>query len=181
MIERSELAEVGKFQKPHGLKGELNVLLDIDPDFFTDGNPMIVDADGAYVPFYAESVRSKGATSFLVKIDGLDSHEEARRMVNKMIYAGKDALKEYFGTNGEEFVIEDDLEGYEVSDLKEGHIGTVSRVDDATDNVLLVVADDSGEEIYIPLASDFIEEIDDEERVVLVDIPDALLHLNRKN
>lgn len=181
MIESSELTEVGKFQKTHGLKGELNVLLDIDPDFFADGNPLVVDADGAFVPFYVESVRSKGAESFLVKIDGLDTHEEARKMVNRTIFARKDALKEYFGGEDGDFVIEDDLMGYDVSDRKAGRIGSVSRIDDMTENVLLVVTADDGTEIYIPLAGEFIEEIDDDRRLILTDLPDSLINLNAKS
>ncbi len=61
MIKKEDIVEIGKFQKTHALKGELNALLDIDGDYAADGNALVVAVDGIYVPFYAESVRPKGS------------------------------------------------------------------------------------------------------------------------
>ena len=36
MIKEEDTIKIGKFQKTHALKGELNALLDIDPEYFTD-------------------------------------------------------------------------------------------------------------------------------------------------
>ena len=67
MITNNELLEIGKFQKTHGLQGELNVVLDqvVEGDFLEGENPVIIDIDGINVPFYPESVRTKGADSYL--------------------------------------------------------------------------------------------------------------------
>ena len=51
MIEEKDLTPVGKFLKTHALKGELNAILEIDPEFFTEGYPLVIDVDGAFVPF----------------------------------------------------------------------------------------------------------------------------------
>lgn len=64
MITKDEISAVGTLQKTHALKGELNMLLDIDSEYLTSGNPAIIEIDGIYVPFYAESVRPKGASLF---------------------------------------------------------------------------------------------------------------------
>ena len=68
MIKEEEIIEIGKFQKTHALKGELNALLDVGAEYLEDGNPLVIPVDGLFVPFYAESVRPKGTTSFLVKL-----------------------------------------------------------------------------------------------------------------
>ncbi len=177
MIDKNNLAEVGKFQKTHALKGELNAVLDIPEEYVEDGNPLIVESEGIPVPFYAESIRSKGATSFLIKLEGVDSVEEASELVNSAIYAPKDKLQEYVG----EVMFEDDLEGFRVIDTRFGDIGELEYIDDSTANQLMVIRTPEGEELYIPLVDDFITDIDDDEREIHTSIPEDLLSLNRKD
>ena len=56
MIEEKELVEIGKFGKPHGIHGEINVYL--DDDVITDRiEKFIVNIDGIYVQFFIESIR----------------------------------------------------------------------------------------------------------------------------
>lgn len=177
MIQKSDITPVGTFQRTHALKGELNARLDIDGEFAGEGYPLVVEIDGLPVPFYAESVRPKGASTWLIKLDGIDSEEEARLMVNKTIYAFKDQVSEFAG---EEISFLDDMKGYGMVDKNIGHIGVLEEVDDSTDNPLFVVRDDDGEEILIPLHEDFIEEIDDDNKVIHLDLPAGLLDINSK-
>ena len=65
MITEEEITSVGKLLKTHALKGEMNMMLDIDPGYFEEGNPAVLDIDGIYVPFYSDSIRTKGSFSFL--------------------------------------------------------------------------------------------------------------------
>lgn len=179
MITHDELIEIGKFRKIHGLKGELNATFEFEElieDYIDGDNPLVVDIDGIYVPFYAETLRPKGATSFLVKLDGLDSGEEAQAMVNKEIYALRDKIT----PEGEELLLQDELVGFRVVDTEFGEIGVIEDIDDSTANELILVKTPSDEIIYIPLADDFIQSVDEEERVVTVAIPEALLNLNSK-
>ncbi|MDE5807925.1 MAG: ribosome maturation factor RimM [Muribaculaceae bacterium] len=180
MIEEKDLTQVGKFQKTHALKGELNAILDIDDEYFAEGHPLIVNIEGAYVPFYAESVRGKGPAASLIKLSGVDNQEEAKALVNAAIFAEKEDLKEYMGEEGESVLLEDDLEGFRVVDEEAGEIGVVERVDTTTSNTLFVVKDKEGEEIYIPAADDFIVDIDETRREILTTLPEELINLNQK-
>lgn len=181
MIKEKDITPVGKFQKTHGLKGELNAVLDIDAEYFADGYPLIVNVEGAFVPFYAESVRDKGATTSLIKIKDLNSQEEAKSLVNETIYALKESLKNYMvEEEGEGLLLEDDLEGYRVVDEEFGEIGIISRVDTATENILFVVTNKDDEEIFIPVADDFIVAIDDVKKEVVTTLPEELINLNLK-
>ena len=182
MIKQEDLTAVGKFQRTHALKGELNALIDIDPDFFgEEGNPMIVGMEGCFVPFFTETIRTKGQTSYLVKIDRVDSEEQARQFVNKTIYAERAELKEYMAEAGEELIDGNGLDGYTVHDTEAGELGRLARIDDSTANVLLVVETPEGEELFLPMAEEFISEINPEERKIVMNLPEGLLGLNRKN
>lgn len=135
MIKKEDIVEIGKFQKTHALKGELNALLDVDEDYANDGHPFIVDIDGIYVPFYAESIRPKGSESFLVKLRDIDSQESAQKMVNKEIFGLRADLVDYFDDPDMEIVA--DFVDFRIVDSHLGEIGTIVDVDDSTANVLL--------------------------------------------
>lgn len=176
MIEKKDLIEAGKFQKTHALKGELNVILDIPQEYVEDGHPVIVETEGIPVPYYAEAIRPKGATSFLIKLEGVDSMEDAAELVNSAVYVPKDMLREYT----EDGMFEDDLEWFKVIDMHLGEIGELEYIDDTTENRLMIVRTSGGEEIYIPLVGDFIINIDEDNREIRTSIPEGLLSLNRK-
>lgn len=179
MIKEDEISAVGKLQKTHALKGELNVMLDIDPEYLEEGNPAIIDIDGIYVPFYAESIRTKGSFSYLVKFEGIDSEFEAKKLVNKTVYARKDKLKEYMEENyDEDYTLYDDLIGCTIVDTEKGEIGKVVEIDSNTENELFIVERPDGNIVYIPLTEDFIEEIDEDSKTIRMNLPDGLLDLN---
>lgn len=179
MILKKEISAVGKFQKTHALKGELNAILDIDPEYFENGSPLIVDTDGIYVPYFISSVRPKGSTSFLIKIDGIDSEEEASEFVNKEIYI---LSKDLTDLVDDEYIHEDELLQYQVIDDATGEkIGRIEGIEDSTANILLIV--DNGEEspVYIPYTEDFIKGIDESEKIIRMQIPDGLLDINKSS
>lgn len=179
MITKEEITAVGRLQKTHALKGELNVLLDIDPEYVGAGLPVIIDIDGIYVPFYAESLRPKGNFSYLVKFDGVDSEFEAKKLVNKTIYALRDKLKEYLTDHYEEdYALYDDLIGWQVEDSEEGVVGKIVEIDSNTENELFIVETPEGNTIYIPLTEDFIDEVDEKSKIIRMTLPEGLIDLN---
>lgn len=179
MIRQEEITAVGKLQKTHALRGELNILLDIDVDYLEDGNPAILDIDGIFVPFYAESIRPKGSFSYLVKFDAIDSEFEAKKLVNKTVYALRDRLKEYLASIGEdEYALYDDLIGWNVEDTEAGRIGTIVEIDSNTENELFIVETPGGDTVYIPLTEDFIEKIDEDSKTIFMNLPAGLTDIN---
>lgn len=180
MIRQDEIVAIGKFQKTHALKGELNALLDVDAGYLADGNPVVIDIDGISVPFYACSVRPKGTQSYLVCLEGVDSEEEARGFVNKTIYGLKEVVKRYFAEIDEEAMLYDDLVGLRAIDTEAGEFGTVQDIDDSTDNPLFHVETPDGETVYVPLHGDMIEEINPEEGFIRFNLPQGLIDINRK-
>ena len=177
MIEKKELIEIGKFQKTPALKGELNAVLNIDPEYVEEGNPLIIETDGIPVPFYAESIRPKGASSYLIKLEGVDSVEEADELVNNLIFAPRNDVEDYMG---EELLLGDDLEGYRVVDKDLGEIGVLESIDSSTENELFVVRTPDDEEVYIPIVDDFIVDIDQENGIINTSLPEGLVDLNVK-
>lgn len=176
MIKKEEIVDIGKFLKTHALKGELNAQLSVEDDYVADGHPLVVDMDGIFVPFYAESIRPKGAEAALIKLKGVDSADQAQQFVNKTIYGMRTDLLDYF--DDPDLELKADFADFRIVDSKLGEIGRIVDVDDTTANVLFVVEAADGRIIYVPAAEEFINAIDDERQIIETTLPDGLVELN---
>lgn len=180
MIESKDIVTIGKFQKTHALKGELNAILDVDPSFIEEGNAMIVEIEGIFVPFFAESIREKGKTSYLIKIKGVDDELTAKEFVNQSIYGLKTKIADYLEVDPDELKSDDDLIDYLILNSDGKEIGRVERIDSSTANVLFIINTQDDETVYIPAAEEFIKEIDDEGKRIIMQLPEGLIDLNSK-
>jgi 16S rRNA processing protein RimM len=181
MILKETLSEIGKFQKTHALRGELNALLDVDEDFFDQDDCILIDMDGIMVPFFVETVRQKGKDSFLVKLDNIDSEYQAKEFVNKVIYADKSAVDDYYGNEeDEDGMYSSEFVGFEIIDETFGKIGVIDYVDLSTDNPLFEVVDDEDNTVLIPVADEYVIDVQPEQKLLKVNLPQGLISLNKK-
>ena len=176
MIKREELLPVGKFQKTHALKGELNMISELVPEYYSEGGPLIVNDDGIFVPYYVETIRPKGNISFLVKIKGVNSEEEASAFVNKEIFMLKKDCEKWLP---EDYEDAEELIGYSVWDENSGErLGVIVNIDNSTPNILFIIEGDNEEELILPGNEDFITEIDDDKKEIRMNLPEGLREIN---
>lgn len=173
MINAKDVYRIGIINKPHGVHGEL--LFTFDDDIFdrVEADYIICMMDGILVPFFFESYRFRSDTTALIKLKGIDTEQQAKRMTNVEVFFPKDHAEE----------LEDNeltwsyFVGFLINDVNKGDIGKVTDVDNSTINTLFVV-DYKGTEILIPAQEDFIVDLDREKRVITMQIPEGLLDLN---
>ncbi|MDE6276722.1 MAG: ribosome maturation factor RimM [Muribaculaceae bacterium] len=183
MIRDSILTLAGRFNKPHGVNGEISATLMYDTLDLKALRCIVVNVDGINVPFFLRDVRPKGRESVLVSIDGFDSDEAVGAMANKDFYALtedlKGALSEEEAAEAEEDgLYAADLKGYTMLDLEGEAIGEITGIEDSTANVLFVVMRaDGGGELLVPVADDFISEVDTEARTITMDLPEGIIGL----
>ena len=67
--------------------------------------------------------------------------------------------------------------GFRMEDVRHGELGEVVEVDTATVNTLFVVEQEDGEELLIPAQEEFIVEINQEKKLITVELPEGLLNL----
>lgn len=174
MIERSTLVKIGATLKPHGIKGELTIALDDDlsPEDF---RCLLLDIDGIIVPFFAETVRSKG-DNWLVKFDGIDNEDQATELARHDIYAERDELD--IDEDSEDGVHLFDLIDYTVA-TDNGPLGIIEDIDDSTANILFHISAPDGKTIYIPYAEEFITGLDIQNHTIYMALPEGICDLNR--
>ncbi|MCM1518411.1 MAG: ribosome maturation factor RimM [Pseudoflavonifractor sp.] len=177
MIKSDQLTEIGKFNKPHGINGELSLTLhdNVDPDLL---RCVIVDIDGINVPFFIESIRPKTSETYLVTIDGIDTEEDTRLLVNKTAYVSDDDTALIDEEPDGDGLYASSLIGYTVIDGNTGNtIGHITDIEDSTANALFIVEDDNDATFYIPIADEFITDINPDAPTITVNLPEGLLQL----
>lgn len=174
MIKKEEVYKIGLFNKPHGIHGELQFTFTDDIfDRVDDCDYLVCLLDGIYVPFFIEEYRFRSDSTALVKLEGVDTAERARMFTNVEVYFPVKYAEE--AEEGEltwNFFI-----GFQMKDVNHGNLGEVVDVDTATINTLFVVEREDGEELLVPAQEEFIVEINQQQRVITVELPDGLLHL----
>lgn len=175
MIAAEQLTEIGTFGHPHGIKGEISATIDIDVDM-ADLRCIVVDVDGIYVPFFITAIRPRSAQSLLLTIDGITNETEAAQMTNKTIFALTDELPEIDDEQDGDGFYAEDLIGFTISDADGKLSGEITAIDDATDNVLFIVSTDKGD-VLIPVADEFIVDIDTDNNHLIVNLPQGLLDI----
>jgi len=172
MILKNDIFPIGRIIKTHGLSGEMTfscttTLLD------EIGIPyLILETEGIAVPFFIEDVRMKTRETGLIKLEGIDSGEQAREYVGLTMYLPNEYLEEI----EEEEEEADYFVGFEVIEEKNGKIGTITEVDQSTENVLFVIGSENNE-ILIPAVEEYITDIDHEKKIIHLRLPDGLLDL----
>ncbi|MBD5258203.1 MAG: 16S rRNA processing protein RimM [Barnesiella sp.] len=177
MITDNQITEIGRFNQPHGIKGELNALID-EGVALDELSCIVLDMDGIYVPFFMTGLRQRGAMLYLVSIDGITDEQKAATLANKTIYALADEVEQEEDTDGDDGFYAEDFIGFTIQSADGNLKGTITDIDDATDNVLFIVTTDNSDKKYlIPVADEFITAIDVDNRSLTVDLPEGLLEI----
>lgn len=173
MIKREDVYNIGKITKSHALKGE--VVFNFSDDIFdrTESEYLICEIDGILVPFFMEEYRFKSDTSVLVKFEGIDSAEATRQLLGADVYFEKSKAIE----SGEEDMSLRFFIGFKMTDENCKDIGVITDIDDNTQNWLFIVENIKGEEILIPAHEEFISEIDNENKIMKMVLPEGLTEL----
>ena len=164
--------------KPHGIKGELNVMLAdmAEPDIdFAPGACLFIEIEGLYVPFFVSSARSRGADSLLLTLDEVADEKEAAQLAGKTLYTLADPDETADGDDDEEMTA-DRLIGYEIFDATSNSpIGRIEDLTELTADCWYFIIEESGQ--LIPVVDEMIREIDHDARTILMELPVGLNEL----
>lgn len=163
--------KIGSLLKPVGTRGEIKT--DIPDEFledFVNAAHVFILINGSYVPYFIESVRE--TNQILVKFEDMDDPEEASTV------SQKDIFMEEKNITSSEFANQKDKEqllDYTIISNRE-NIGTIIAVEIFPQQIMAVVQKDS-KPFYLPLVDQFIVEINEEDKIIYMDLPDGILDI----
>ncbi|MEG1643253.1 MAG: ribosome maturation factor RimM, partial [Bacteroidales bacterium] len=128
--------------------------------------------DGIFVPFFIEDYRFRSDTAALIKFEDIDDDTSARVLINREIYfPKKHIVHEDIGEEPADYFL-----GYKVV-VSGRYLGDITEIDDTTANVLFTVVAGDGRDYLIPATDDFVENIDEEGKIINMNIPEGLLDI----
>ncbi len=174
MIDKGICTNIGRCVKLHGVKGEFVIRLnpgvyieDIDSEF------MHFEIDGGLVPFRIKTIRSKNDTDILVSFFDAENENISERMITSEVFVENDDLD----TDNESVNDLSMFTGWMAKDVNHGELGKIVDVIEITNNPLFVI-DHEGSELMIPANDDMIVEFDEENKVLLFNLPEGLVGVN---
>ncbi|MBO8160082.1 MAG: 16S rRNA processing protein RimM [Thermosipho sp. (in: Bacteria)] len=158
--------------KTHGLNGELKLhpLTNV-PEIIESLSEVVLFNEKQKVYLLAKIVDMRlGNGVYLVKIQGIDSVENAKRLSGSKVYIDKSELPTV--KNDEYYFYE--IIGSEVSDEAGNKLGKVDEIIQTGSNDVLVINKNKENEILIPVIKDYIKVIDKKNKKIIVKIPEWL-------
>lgn len=163
---------VGWIVRKHGFKGDVIIKLDTDvPEQYENMESIFLAQGEDLVPYFFERSSFTNKGFMKVHFEGVDTEEEADRIMKSELFLPLDFLPEL----DEDAYYYHEIVGYDVVDAKHGSIGVVKLVDDSSAQKLLIV-DHNGIEIMIPM-DHMVNKVDKEKHIVEIETPDGLLDL----
>lgn len=163
---------IGSIIKTHGNSGELILKFDNNLFFETKKELVFIDIDGELVPFFINEYIQKTGTTAIVKFDYIEELSKAKKFVECNIYLPKKYIVAS-SKNVDKF----NLIGFSVIDKQLGEVGKINNIIEIKSNPLLTILSSKGDEILMPFNEDFIEDVDYENGLIKIDMPDGLIDL----
>ena len=166
---------IGYTKKPYGSKGQVKVVIENQfLEDFVNSDFVFINLMGKPAPFFTETIEE--GSDLLLKLEGINSPEEAKSIVAKDIY-----LREKDLSNPPIQIPESDLEfadlvGFTLADTDMGDIGPIKEIQEFPQQEMAVI-DYQGKEVYIPLHHDLIASFDEKGKKLTLKLPDGILEL----
>jgi len=169
---KEESFYIGYITKTKGLKGELQLYFEFEDYQDLDLEVIFLELNGKMVPFFVASHKLYENSTGLFYFDDVDHVDKAQPLVKKKAYLPLSKKPE---REDDEFYYTD-LKGFIAVDETLGELGEIIEVNEYPQQFVATV-NYQNKEVLFPLNEDFIVEIDDEENILTLDLPEGLLDI----
>lgn len=164
--------KIGKLAASTGLKGELvlqhnlgkkTTLKDVTAVF-------IEEKKDSFIPYFIEAAKIRSDNETIVKLEGIDNMEPARKLTPKEVWLQADDFKKLAAKSSPIAML-----GYNLINNGDD-LGEILEVIEQPHQVLCSILY-KGNEALIPIHEDSLEKVDNKNRKVFVTLPDGLLDI----
>lgn len=172
-MRREDCQLIAHIARTHGVEGAVILkFIDGNPDDFRDEELLFVEFDQIVVPFFIASYRVRNTDTAIVAFDDIQSEEAALELLQRPVFVEKQETD-----HDDNEVPWERLVGLTLIDTTHGHIGTITGILEIPNNDQFEVAY-QGREVLVPINDDLIEEIDLEQGLLHMSLPDGLLEID---
>ncbi len=165
-INRKDFTTIGFITKTHGTKGELKVTFDF-PIKLKEW--IFVELQQKPVPFFLEQVKQSFQEEAIIKLKGINTPETAEKLSGLTLLLPKKQIKAAGS------LLVNDIVGYDLIDDNLGYIGKIVAIEEYPKQIMLVTTFKENS-ILIPAVEPILQEINDDDEVVYLQLPDGFLN-----
>jgi len=164
---------LGKITKIHGFEGAVTVKTELNlSENIPADEPVFLEIDGRPVPFFVEEINSPKPGIMNLKFEDYDGPERVKELVGCNIFI--------YGRPSDDKKNEDisSLIGFIVSSANGETAGIIDEIIQNPGQILLVVISANGKKLLFPFHEDLIIEINNDLKIITMDIPEGLTEIN---
>jgi 16S rRNA processing protein RimM len=167
-----EYFKIGKIVSIFGLKGELILNHSLGKKTSLKGLEAIFieERKDSFIPWFIQTTRIKTEDEVYLKLEGINTKEEARKLAQKEIWLPEEAFKKFSAKTAPISLL-----GFTIVD-GDTSIGIIEEVIEQPHQVLCRITIQN-KEVLIPLHENTIEKIDRKKKLVIVQLPEGLLEI----
>lgn len=173
MIQLDECFYLGYVKKTNGVKGAIEVNLDVDdPGKYKKKGSLLLLIKNNLTPFSIKefSIRPK---TILIQLKEVNDMDAAQELVGTSIYMPLTELPPLKGKNKFYF---HEVIGFTAIDTVHGNIGTIADIVDLTSQAVIQIKNGS-KEILVPMIDDFIVEVKKDTKEFILSTPEGLVDM----
>jgi 16S rRNA processing protein RimM len=170
----NKLTDIGFISKAHGFGGEVLCVLNEGNELSGNTRFLFVTLEGKPVPFLIEYFKARN-DAFLIKFEDVNDETTAKKITGLRLASEQDL----FHASSDQLAWAD-LVGYALQDKNFGPMGTLLSVEEYPEQLVgrCIIRE---KEVLFPLNDAFVEEIDDDQKRILLDLPEGLLDIYLEN
>ena len=165
-MKKPDLQYLGEFIKLFSFKGEIILYSDNTINLIENIDKILIDIDGAFVPFQVKKSKSHKKNIFRVLLEGISSESEAKDLLKKSVYINK--LENQDNINN----IVDNFNVYNNNEYLGIVISTINKTGQTIIEVKM-----KEKIVLIPFVDEFIVEINYDLNKIDMILPDGLLDI----
>jgi 16S rRNA processing protein RimM len=172
-MQQSDCFQLGYIAKLHGFKGEVSLFLDVtNPEDYRTLDALYIDINNQLTPFFIERFKLKNKGFAALKLEGVDTENDAKIILRKKCYLPASILPDL----DEKHFYDHEVVNFKVIDAHFGEAGIIEQVIDNATNPLLQVYN-NGKEILIPLVKDLVQKVDRKNKTLYIQAPEGLIEM----
>lgn len=166
--------KIGRLAASTGLTGELILQHSLGKKTALKGLTAIFleEKKDSFIPYFLQSARIRNENETVIKLEGIDIVEAARKLTPKEVWLAAEDFKKFAAKSSPIALL-----GFNIIDA-ENDLGEILEVIEQPHQVLCTILL-NGKEALIPIHDDNLEKVDTKNRKVYVSLPDGLLDIYR--
>ncbi len=171
-MKKEDCYYLGKITRTHGLAGNVILKLDTDqPEFYNKLEGIFLEINGLLTPFFVEKQQWSKDNSKIISFKNA-SLQMAEQTVGKNVFLPLSTLPEL----KENQFYYHEVVGFEIKDENGNSCGTIKEINDQTAQHYFIL-NLNGKEVIIPIIKDWILEVNRNEKLIKMQLPDGLLEV----